>query len=134
MVKIKKPARSSESRPVRQARASKPEVIDLDEESDKESNYETPKKAPASKIIDISETPESNKKLPIPPKKKAPSLVTKPPSLKKKQAFPKTSDSNTDVTAQEVLDKIPSLDLSSVHVKENVKFDFKNAGTNAELR
>ncbi|CAI2041847.1 hypothetical protein SEUBUCD646_0H02540 [Saccharomyces eubayanus] len=128
--KNKKPARSS--RPIGKARASKPEVIDLDEESDKEPSHETPKKALANKIIDISETPESDKKLPIPSIKKAPSLVTKPPSVKKKQAFAKTSDSNTDVTAQDVLDKIPSLDLSSVHVKENVKFDFKNAGTNVD--
>ncbi|CAI4051947.1 hypothetical protein SKDZ_15G3590 [Saccharomyces kudriavzevii ZP591] len=131
--KNKKPARSSASRPIGHARASEPEIIDLDNEPDKESNDKTPKKAPVNKIIDISETPESEKKIPILKKRKASSPVAKSLVPKKKQRPSKTPGPTlSDVTAQDVLAKIPSLDLSSVHVKENVKFDFKSADSNVD--
>ena len=41
---------------------------------------------------------------------------------------PKSKATGESITAQDVLDKIPSLDLSKVHVKENITFDFKAGG------
>ena len=101
--KNKKSVRSSTSRPIGQAGASKPEVIDLDNESDQESNDKTPKKAPSSKVIDISETPEAEKKFPLPAKRKASSSVVKPPSSKKQKPPSKVSDSPSNITAQDIL-------------------------------
>lgn len=130
--KNKKSVRSSTSRPTRQVGSSKPEVIDLDTESDQESTNKTPKKMPVSNVIDVSETPEGEKKLPLPAKRKASSPTVKPASSKKTKPSSKSSDSASNITAQDVLDKIPSLDLSNVHVKENAKFDFKSANSNAD--
>ena len=39
----------------------------------------------------------------------------------------------TAVSPQEVLDSIPSVDLSKVHVKQNIAFDFSKRGSSAEV-
>ncbi|CAI4036511.1 hypothetical protein SMKI_15G3580 [Saccharomyces mikatae IFO 1815] len=130
--KNRKSSRLSTSRPTGQVRASEPEVIDLDNESDQEPNDKTPEKSSASKIIHISETPESEKKLPISTKRKASSPVVKSSNFKKKKIVPEVAHPASVITAQDVLDKIPSLDLSNVHVKENIKFDFKGANSKVD--
>ncbi|GCF00581.1 replication factor C subunit 1 [Zygosaccharomyces mellis] len=81
------------------AKKAKPEVIDLDEPESKESVKEEEDKKP---FWSVNSTPSSK---------------------------PASSDSRSSinaVTAQDVLAKIPAVDLSNIHVKENVQFDFKN--------
>lgn len=107
----------------------KPEVIDLDDDDDDI----------LGAIVDEPEEQETKpaetkKEIPVIEKKQLP---TSPPVVEKKAivakeeakpiAKPATPKSNKPVTAQDVLDSIPSLDLNTVHVKENATFDFRQS-------
>lgn len=107
----------------------KPEVIDLDDDDDDI----------LGAIVDEPEEQETKpaetkKEIPVIEKKQLP---TSPPVVEKKDivakeeakpiAKPATPKSNKPVTAQDVLDSIPSLDLNTVHVKENATFDFRQS-------
>ncbi|GAV54951.1 hypothetical protein ZYGR_0AS02740 [Zygosaccharomyces rouxii] len=90
------------------------------------SSSTTAKKA-EPEVIDLDE-PESEGKVKEEEEKKPPQSTKPKPNSK-----PASSDSHTSknaVTAQDVLAKIPAVDLSNVHVKENIQFDFRNNNNN----
>ncbi|CCE63804.1 hypothetical protein TPHA_0F03230 [Tetrapisispora phaffii CBS 4417] len=79
------------------------------------------------------------------PVKRESIVIDTPPSVKKqidkvikKEEKPpskvpvKNKSSNASVTAADVLATIPSVDLSEVHIKENVKFDFRAAAISGD--
>ncbi|CCD24960.1 replication factor C subunit 1 NDAI_0E01440 [Naumovozyma dairenensis CBS 421] len=88
------------------------------------------KKEADSDIINLSSSP-------IASKKEAKSATERITESKSKPAAPKkttkpssisSATSHGSITAQDILDKLPSVDLSQVHAKENVGFDFSKAG------
>lgn len=84
-------------------------------------------------VIDLSDEEED-----APVKKKRRSAIEKPeakiskpaeltkPARKKEPVQKTQGNTKSGTTANDVLEKIPSVDLSAVHVKENVTFDFRN--------
>lgn len=111
-----KPAKS-----VTTKRSVKPEVIDLGDDDDDDDEHEIPAKKRRQPSVEKVET-----------KRSRPATSAKPPAKKApvhKKASPTTGNVTSaaeSVTANDVLQKIPSVDLSGVHVKENVSFDFRN--------
>ena len=83
------------------------EVIDLDSDNDDFSDTTTTHKKRTKNIERVEQ----------------PSTETKVAPMKAKK---------TAVSPQEVLDSIPSVDLSKVHVKQNITFDFSKRGSSAE--
>lgn len=105
---FKQGEKASKPRRTQAAKATaKPEVIELDDEEEL-----PPRKRARSPVEEKEVKPVKEVK------EKAP--VVKKVRTVKKPAAPATEGA----TAQDVLQTIPSVDLSSVHVKENVKFDF----------
>lgn len=108
-----KPARSSTAE-----QSVKHEVIDLGDDDDEDEIPVKKRRQPSDEKTEIkrakpaSSSKPAARKMPAP--KKAPTTSKSPVS---------TSDG---ATASDILQKIPSVDLSAVHVKENVSFDFKN--------
>ena len=96
-----------------------PEVINLDDDDFDLQNIQTIKKVDKLEPKVKTEIKEE-------------SLVKKPSPSVKKSLSKSTTKINRNMaastTAQDVLDAIPSLNLSSVSVKENIKFDFRAGG------
>lgn len=113
---VQKPAKSRTTK-----RSVKPEVIDLDDEDDEDNEREIPAKKRRQPSVEKVET-----------KRSRPATSAKPPAKTApvhKKASPTTGNVTSaaeSITANDVLQKIPSVDLSGVHVKENVSFDFRN--------
>lgn len=115
-----------------------PEVIDLDDDDMLELIDDDPVEKEVKKEVKKEEVkPEVKKEVKKedlkPEAKKEIKKQESKPAVKKevKKEEPKPEAKKAPikaVTAQEVLDTIPSVDLDKVHVKENVTFDFRRAG------
>ncbi|AQZ10633.1 RFC1 (YOR217W) [Zygosaccharomyces parabailii] len=115
-----------------------PEIIDLDElEDENPPKSKVPKSKVNSKerkIFDVEKTQAVQKHAPKSSSKTASrstSDATPKRAATKKDALPK-SVATSGATAQDVLNKIPGVDLANVHVKENAQFDFRNQGNQDE--
>lgn len=108
-----RPSSSSTSSTI--TKRSEPEVIELDD-PESESKYDS-----HSKIQPKDDVKKEEKK-DVPPRE------VKPKANIKSTASTKESKggSTGPVTAQDMLSKIPAVNLSDVHVKENIQFDFRN--------
>lgn len=104
------------AKPIRSRGPNEPakhEVIDLDDED------ELPSKKRRRCSVEVGEVKKDEFK---------PPAVKKSTQVKKSPASKAASTPGPEgATASDILRTIPSVDLSSIHVKENVKFDFRNA-------
>lgn len=108
-----KPAKS-----VTTKRSVKPEVIDLDDDDDERVIPAKKRRQPSVEKVDTKRSRPATSA--NPPAKKAPVHKKASPTIGN------VTSAAESVTANDVLQKIPSVDLSGVHVKENVSFDFRN--------
>lgn len=127
-------AKSSATNSRTSSSASKaPEIINLDDSDEDDDLEELIQKPPRKRqlteaINEKSKAIENSKEeKPVPVVAKA-KPVKSPRKAAAPKPKPKSKATGESITAQDVLDKIPSLDLSKVHVKENITFDFKAGG------
>ncbi|CCF59225.1 hypothetical protein KAFR_0G01910 [Kazachstania africana CBS 2517] len=107
------------------------EVIDLDDDDDDDDSLleikpAKPRRAPPKRSMTEPIVKKEEVKTEAEPQPKA--VKRRIAESNKVDAPVKKAKTEGGTTAQDVLNSIPSLDLSTVHVKEDIKFDFRKSG------
>lgn len=117
------------------------EINDLDEDTNCNSNMAKNEQTGEADLLEIKLPNQASSKRVSTMETSSKAQQQAAPSVKQKKEPPqrasksKKASVNEAISADEILSQIPSVDLSAVHVKENVTFDFRGksqAGNDAE--